>query len=125
MIGESADVPGASPLPAEVAPSVTGNGDPSNPTVDQLVQLWQGGSHEAVALRILDALDSYADFLEVAHRIGHEGSSELGRIMDAYTSEEKSPHQYDRTADDALPSQSGEGAGTRPAPGTARGAMGE
>jgi len=57
--------------------------DYSNPTVQQLVELWQTGNHEAVALRVLDALDMYADFLELAFQIGHDDAITLGTIMDS------------------------------------------
>lgn len=74
-----------------------------NPTIEQLLSLWQGGSHETVAVRILDALDSYADFLEFASRLGHDGAVELGQIMDTLTAEEKSPHAYDEMPDTDVP----------------------
>lgn len=123
MLGE-ADVPvdgaqQAAPASAPEEPaqitSIT------SPSVEQLAALWEGGQHEAVALRVLDALDHYADFMELAFRIGHEAAVELGQIMDSMTADEKSPHRYDRLADQDVASKFGK----RPEPGEAHGAVGE
>ena len=113
--GAPAGAPAASP---EEPAQITTN---ANPSVESLAAMWEGGQHEAVALRVLDALDHYADFLELAFRIGHEGAIELGQIMDSMTSEEKSPHEYDRLADQDIPAKFGK----RPEPGEAHGAVGE
>ena len=102
MLGEAApaaDVADPAATAPAAAPEEPVQMDYSNPTVEQLVQLWQSGQHEAVALRVLDALDHYADFLELAHQIGHDSAIELGQVMDAMTSEEHSPHQYDALPD--------------------------
>jgi hypothetical protein len=122
LLGEDEDTKPAdahdavdSPKTAE-APATSG--DYSNPTIDQLLQLWQSGQHEAVALRVLDALDMYEDFLELAFRIGHDGARELGHIMDEFTSHETSPHEYDRLPDEDVPMKFGK----RPMPGEGGGA---
>ncbi len=106
LLGEQAAV---APPPAEAPPQAQAapEQDYSNPTVDQLLAVWQGGNHEAVALRVLDALDHYEDFLELAFRIGHEGALELGRIMDELTSDQKSPHHYDTLSDQDIPLKAG------------------
>lgn len=75
----------------------------TNPTVERLFSMWQGGNHEAVALRILDALDQYEDFMELAFKIGQDGAIELGRIMDQLTSGQTSPHRYDELSDQDIP----------------------
>jgi len=98
----AADPAAAAPAAPPVEPVQM---DYSNPTVEQLVQLWQSGQHEAVALRVLDALDHYADFMELAHQIGHNDAIELGQIMDTMTSEEHSPHQYDTVPDTEVNAQ--------------------
>jgi|PlaIllAssembly_1097288.scaffolds.fasta_scaffold44017_4 hypothetical protein len=121
MLGEAVDVQD----PDEVAPSA-GPEEPakieySNPSVEQLVSLWQGGQHEAVALRVLDALDQYADFLELAFQIGHDDAIQLGQIMDAMTADEKSPHKYDTLPDQDVSSKFGK----RPEAGDAHNAVGE
>lgn len=102
----------------EEAAHVTGNVSPS---VEQLASMWEGGQHEAVALRVLDALEHYADFMELAFRLGHESALELGQIMDSMTAEEKSPHDYDKIADRDIPLKFGK----RPEAGDAHGAVGE
>jgi hypothetical protein len=113
--GPQAAVPA---MPPEEPAQITAS---TNPSVEQLLSMWEGGQHEAVALRVLDALDNYADFLELAFRIGHEGAIELGQIMDSMTSEEKSPHTYDTLADQDIPMKFGK----RPSAGDAHGAVGE
>lgn len=121
LIGETvADLPPEAGVPAEAAPAAVGQPASASPTVEQLLQTWKSGGHEAVALRVLDALDSYKDFLDLASRIGHAGALELGQIMDAYTSDEHSPHKYDEVPDTHLPKS-----GARPGPGEAAGAVGE
>ena len=104
MLGEAADVPdpqmqAAAHVPSEAPPEQI---DYSNPSVEQLLELWNSGNHEAVGLRVLDALDHYRDFLALAFRIGQEGALELGQIMDELTSTEKSPHKFDQMPDDNL-----------------------
>lgn len=102
MLGEAVDVAEPDEMDQAVAaaePEEPPRMDYSNPSVDQLVGLWQSGQHEAVALRVLDALDHYADFLELAFQIGHDDAIELGHTMDAMTSEEHSPHTYDTVPD--------------------------
>ena len=106
-------------IPAQETPAADTT-DYSNPSVDRLVELWQSGDHEAVGLRVLDALDHYEDFMELAFRIGHEGALELGRIMDAFTSTEKSPHKYDKLTDQDMPSKMGK----QPRPAEVSGAIG-
>ncbi len=95
LLGEAVVAADAQVAPPEEAPAP----DYSNPSVEQLLALWQSGNHEAVAMRVLDALDMYADFLELAFQIGHEGAIELGQIMDQMTSNERSPHHADTISD--------------------------
>lgn len=103
MIGEDAQ-PGAvaadetataAPSPAPLTP---GQSIP----VETLVALWERGEKEAAAVRVLDALDSYGQFVEFCFRIGREGALELGQIMDELTANELSPHALDTTADTDL-----------------------
>jgi len=125
MLGEA--VPAADVVDPQAAAPAAAPEEPAqvvlttNPTVQQLVSMWQGGQHEAVALRVLDALDMYADFLELAFQIGHEEAIQLGQIMDTMTSEEHSPHEYDQMADQDIPSKLGK----RPIAGDAHNAAGE
>ena len=123
MLGETEmPVDGPQAASAAVSPEEPAQLSAStSPDVEQLVAMWEGGQHEAVALRVLDALDAYADFLELAFRIGHEGAIELGQIMDSMTSEEKSPHTYDKLSDQDIPMKFGK----RPTAGDAHGAVGE
>lgn len=125
MIGEAVDTPPPAQVPPESAPHVDGQTDAMNPTVEQLVQLWQSGSKDAVALRVLDALDAYEDFVLLLFKIGEAGARELGARMDAFTPQERSPHQYDKVADTELADRSSAGGTPRPAPGSTRGAVGE
>ena len=121
MLGESADVPDVEQTAPAATPEVPARLGYSNPTVEQLVQLWKSGQHEAVALRVLDALDHYADFMELAFQIGHEDALQLGQIMDSMTSEEVSPHEYDVIPDEEVELKFGK----RPAPGDTHTAAGE
>jgi len=109
MLGEAEQVADASgQQPTATTPTEPAQvNSAKNPTVEQLLALWQQGQKEAVALRVLDALDRYADFLELAFRIGHDGALELGQIMDSMTSEEHSPHEYDNLPDTDIPSKLG------------------
>jgi hypothetical protein len=87
--------PGAEAPPADGEPL-----DPTvNPNVEALVNTWQTGNHNAVALRVLDALDSYEDFVDLLYRIGATDAKELGRIMDDLTKNEESPHEFDQVPD--------------------------
>ena len=95
LLGE--DVPPVEAPEAEPATTAI------NPSVQQLLALWQTGNREAVALRVLDALDRYEDFLELAFQIGHEGAIQLGRFMDDFTSDQESPHRYDKITDRDIP----------------------
>lgn len=121
MLGEAADAPDETEAATAASPEEPAQLSYSNPSVEQLVALWQAGQHEAVALRVLDALDNYADFMELAHRIGHDDSIQLGQIMDTMTSEEHSPHEYDQLANQDVPLKFGK----RPEPGETHLAAGE
>jgi hypothetical protein len=122
MLGEAVDVPDTAKTTPPVAPEEPAQIDYSNPSIEQFVSLWQSGQHEAVALRVLDALDRYADFLELAYRIGHDAAIELGQIMDSMTSEETSPHRYDTTPDTQVSTKM---MGGRPVAGESHAAVGE
>lgn len=121
MLGEAADVEDPTIAQADQVPTEPADelGDYRNPSVEQLLQLWQSGNHEAVALRVLDALDHYEDFLELAFRIGHTGARELGRIMDDMTKEQVSPHEHDKVTDVDIQSKY-----RRPEPSNVPGAIG-
>jgi hypothetical protein len=86
--------------------------------VDTLQAMWEKGDKSAVAVRVLDALDSYQQFVELCFRIGHAGGLELGGLMDELTSEEKSPHEFDVVPDAELATKFTAGKGPRPGPGT-------
>lgn len=94
--------------PPEAAPKLQ---DYRNPTVAQLLALWHSGNHEAVALRVLDALDHYQDFLQLAFQIGHAGAMELGRLMDDLTSDQTSPHRHDAISDRDIQAKMGHALG--------------
>lgn len=96
LLGEDSVPPVDAP---EVQPAATA----INPSVQQLLAVWQAGNREAVALRVLDALDHYEDFLELAFQIGHEGALQLGRLMDDLTADQESPHRYDKVTDQDIP----------------------
>ena len=124
MLGEAApamDVADPEHMAPAAAPEEPAQISYSSPTVQQLAQLWQSGQHEAVALRVLDALDHYADFLELAFQIGHDDAIQLGQIMDTMTSEEVSPHDYDTVPDKEVAMKFGKG----PVPGDTHTAAGE
>lgn len=118
MLGEGAvDVAEPSVAPPEQSSQLR---DYTNPSVQQLVALWQEGSHEAVALRVLDALDHYEDFVQLAFQLGHEGAIELGQLMDRQTADQHSPHNYDKVPDQDI----GMKGGKRPEPADVQGAIG-
>jgi len=121
MLGEAADVEDPATAHADIVPTEAPDdlGNYSKPSVEQLLQVWQSGNHEAVALRVLDALDHYEDFLELAFRIGHSGSRELGRLMDDMTKEQTSPHEHDKVTDTDIQSKY-----RRPEPSNVPGAIG-
>lgn len=124
MLGEAApamDVADPAHMAPAAAPEEPAQLNYTSPSVEQLVQLWQSGQHEAVALRVLDALDKYADFMELAFQIGHEEAIQLGQIMDTMTSEEVSPHEYDTVPDQEVALKFGK----RPEPGETHTAAGE
>lgn len=100
-------MPGEAP-PAEAPPAASAPpNDYSNPTVEQLLAVWEQGNHDAVALRVLDALDMYRDFLELAFRIGYEDAMELGQLMDDLTAGQKSAHEYDKVTDQDIQLKAG------------------
>jgi hypothetical protein len=122
MLGEAVPPePSEDTLPDESEPTGDDGGGKStstgyvNPTVEQLVAAWQGGSHESVAIRVLDALDLYEDFVELLFRIGHEGAVMLASIMDEMTADQKSDHAYDEVNDLDL-GRSARARGTTPPP---------
>src|SRR4051812_45101444 len=102
MLGEAAPPP-EEDLPEQPAGDEGGGKSTStgyvNPTVEQLVASWNSGSHEAVAIRVLDALDRYEDFVELLFRVGHDGAVMLASIMDEMTADQKSDHDYDSVDD--------------------------
>lgn len=72
------------------------DGDPFiNPNVEALVAQWRGGNKQSVALRVLDTLDSYADFVSLLYEVGESDARELGQIMDELTRNERSPRSDD------------------------------
>lgn len=113
MLGEREmppDVETEIPEPDALAPETgdTGGGEASaaqytNPDVESLVNLWQSGNYSAVALRVLDALDHYRDFVELLYRIGHDDALKLGEIMDDLTADQQSPHKFDELPDEEVP----------------------
>lgn len=121
MLGEAVDVPDAEETAPASTPEQPAQLSYANPSVQQLVALWQSGQHEAVGLRVLDALDMYADFLELAFQLGHDDAIELGQIMDMLTADEKSPHKYDEVPDTDVASKFGK----HPMAGDAHNAPGE
>jgi len=121
MLGEAADVPApeaveqdlaAEPKPAEKTTLTPGQSIP----VETLLATWEKGDKSAVAVRVLDALDSYQQFVDLCFRIGREGALELGGIMDELTSEEKSPHEFDVEPDEELAAKFSKGHGPKPGP---------
>jgi hypothetical protein len=136
LLGEAADVPapgaverdlaGAGEAEAAAATAVGGDAVADATTltpgesipVDTLQAMWEKGDKSAVAVRVLDALDSYQQFVELCFRIGHTGGLELGGLMDELTSEEKSPHEFDVVPDTELATKFTAGKGPRPGPGT-------
>jgi len=84
-------------VPAEQAAEA---GSKTSPNVDALAASWKQGNRQAVAIRVLDALDSYEDFVRLLFRLGETDGVELGAIMDELTSEEVSPHEFDEYSDE-------------------------
>jgi hypothetical protein len=121
MLGEAADAPDTKEQTAAVEPQRPAELAYTSPSVERLVSLWQSGQHEAVAVRVLDALDSYSDFMELAFQIGHDDAIQLGEIMDSMTADEKSPHTYDEVPDQDVSMK----AGRKPDAGEAHNAVGE
>jgi len=121
MLGEAVDVPDAEAAAPAASPEEPAQLNYVNPSVDQLLALWQSGQHEAVALRVLDALDMYADFLELAFQIGHDDAIQLGQIMDSMTAGEHSAHKYDELSNQDIPQKYGK----HPGAGEAHNAPGE
>jgi hypothetical protein len=72
----------------------------TSPNVDALKAAWSSGNKHAVALRVLDALDSYEQFVQLLFSIGQTDAVQLGHIMDELTSGEKSAHAYDQMSDE-------------------------
>jgi len=100
VLGEGADpapedvaapAPEGAAAPDDAESPVNAPSERVNPTTDNLARAWQSGSKTAVATRILDALDSYADFVSLCFVLGQEDAVELGRIMDELTESETSP----------------------------------
>ncbi len=126
MLGEAADVSdpdtraqdAAGAVPAEEKGSDLTPGESA--PVETLLALWEKGAKQETAVRVLDALDSYRQFIELCFRIGQAGASELGSIMDELTSEEKSEHDYDTIPDDDLAAKFAAGHGPRSGPDTHR-----
>ncbi len=121
MLGEAADVSApeavaqdlaATPKPAEKTTLTPGESIP----VETLLATWEKGDKSAVAVRVLDALDSYQQFVDLCFRIGREGALELGGIMDELTREEKSPHEFDTEPDDNVTAKFSKGRGPKPGP---------
>lgn len=121
MLGEAADFPApenveqdlaSSPKPNEKTTLTPGQSIP----VETLLATWEKGDKSAVAVRVLDALDSYQQFVDLCYRIGREGALELGGLMDELTSDEKSPHEYDVEPDDALAAKFSRGRGPKAGP---------
>jgi hypothetical protein len=122
IIGEAADVPAPEAVAQDVASAQTPEKTTLTPgqsiPVETLLATWEKGDKSAVAVRVLDALDSYQQFVDLCFRIGREGALELGGIMDELTSEEKSPHEYDVLPDADLATKFSAGHGPRPGPAT-------
>ena len=122
MLGEAADVPApeaveqdlaATPKPAEKTTLTPGQSIP----VETLLATWEKGDKSAVAVRVLDALDSYQQFVDLCFRIGREGALELGGIMDELTSDEKSEHSLDTEPDEEIAAKFTGSKGRGPNPG--------
>lgn len=77
-----------------------------NPNVENLLRIWQAGNHRTVALRVIDALDSYADFVDLLFQIGREDAHELGDLMDELTADQKSPNELANVPDTSLHKES-------------------
>ncbi len=94
----------AMPEPQEREPEEVVNGDEGedgqyvNPNVEALVAQWRGGSKQSVALRVLDTLDSYKDFVDLLYELGEMDARELGQIMDELTRNEHSPRAGEEIA---------------------------
>jgi len=132
ILGETADVPAPEDAAQDLAPDpqVDGTEDasqPESPQIDNLVAIWDSGEKKAVAIRVLDALDSYQQFVDLLFRIGQEGALELGGIMDELTASEKSAHEYDTVPVPELATKYGKGPQPGPAThaATGEGSVGE
>lgn len=123
MIGEAAAVPSPEAVEQDLGTDTQDGAleQGQSPSVDLLMGYWEKGQKTEAAIRVLDSLDSYQQFVEFLFRIGQEGALELGGIMDELTSEEKSPHEFDVVPSTALTTKYGKG----PRPGTTHGATGE
>lgn len=120
ILGEAADFPSPEATEQDLgtpaapqAPLTPGESIP----IESLLASWQKGDKSTVAVRVLDALDSYQQFVSLCFKIGQEGALELGGIMDELTAEEKSPHEYDVTPDTELMTKV-TGKGPQPGPAT-------
>ena len=117
ILGEAVDVPAPDAVEQD---RVAGGAEKPGLTpgesipVETLLASWEKGEKQEVAIRVLDALDSYQQFVELCFRIGQQGAMELGGIMDELTSEEKSPHEYDTVPGEELGSKYMPGKGPRP-----------
>lgn len=92
----SPEVPVAEP--GEDANGEEGDGPYINPNVEALVAQWRGGGKQSVALRVLDTLDSYKDFVDLLYELGEADARELGTIMDELTRNEHSPRAGEEIA---------------------------
>jgi hypothetical protein len=98
MLGEQVEPEVAMGTPAPA--SDIEQGAVTSPSVEALEAAWKAGNKHAVALRVLDALDSYEQFVQLLFQIGQADAIQLGHIMDELTSDEKSPHKYDQMSDE-------------------------
>lgn len=129
LLGEAATVPSPEAVEQDMATGQAGGqiGDQgmeqgTSPSVEMLAATWEQGQKAAVAVRVIDALDSYQQFVQLLFRIGQKDALELGGIMDEMTSEEKSPHEYDTIPAAELATKYG--SGPKPGPSTHK-AVGE
>jgi hypothetical protein len=116
LLGETATVPAPEAVEKDMATDDQALKQGQSPSVEMLAATWEQGQKAAVAVRVLDALDSYQQFVQLLFRIGEENALELGGIMDEMTSEEKSPHEYDVVPTSELGAKYGKG--PKPGPST-------